>query len=42
MEVKYEGHNFIRAGNQAHLLKLLIEKEENFQAIVDKIYSDII
>ncbi len=31
---KYEGHNFIRAGNQAHLLKLLIEKEEKFQAVV--------
>lgn len=31
---KYEGQNFIRAGNQAHLLKLLIEKEEKFQAIV--------
>ena len=31
---KYEGHNFIRAGNQVHLLKLLIEKEEKFQSIV--------
>ena len=31
---KYEGHNFIRAGNQAHLLKLLIEKEEKFQSVV--------
>lgn len=34
---KYEGHNFIRAGNQAHLLKLLIEKEKRFQAIVYKV-----
>ena len=31
---KYEGHNFIRATNQVHLLKLLIEKEEKFQTIV--------
>ena len=31
---KYEGHNFIRAANQVHLLKLLIEKEEKFQTIV--------
>jgi len=34
---KYEGQNFVRAGNQSHLLKLLIEKEEMFQDIVSKI-----
>jgi len=31
---KYEGHNFVRAANQAQLLQLLIEKEEKLQAIV--------
>lgn len=31
---RYEGHNFVRASNQAHLLQLLIEKEEKLQAIV--------
>jgi hypothetical protein len=31
---KYEDHNFIRACNQIHLLKLLMEKEEMFQSIV--------
>ncbi|MFT4154305.1 phosphotransferase enzyme family protein [Parafilimonas sp.] len=36
---KYEGHNFLRAGNQAHLLQLLIEKEEKFQEIVNHIAS---
>ncbi len=30
----YEGQNFIRAGNQAQLLKLLIENEEKFQSVV--------
>ena len=30
----YEGHNFYRASNQVHLLKLLIQKEKEFSAIV--------
>jgi hypothetical protein len=30
----YEDHNFCRASNQAHLLKLLIQKEKEFSAIV--------
>lgn len=34
---KYEEHNFVRAGNQVHLLQLLIEKEDRFQAITDRI-----
>lgn len=34
---KYEEHNFVRAGNQVHLLQLLIEKEQRFQAITDRI-----
>ena len=36
---KYEGHNFVRAGNQAHLLQLLNEKEERFQSIVQQVAS---
>jgi len=35
----YEGHNFVRAGNQVQLLKLLIEKEEKFQSIVYNIVA---
>jgi Ser/Thr protein kinase RdoA (MazF antagonist) len=35
----YEDHNFYRALNQAHLLKLLIENEEKFSAIVSGIVS---
>lgn len=35
----YEGHNLVRAGNQAHLLQLLIENESRFQKIVDDIVS---
>ena len=31
---KYEGQNFVRAGNQAHLLQLLIEKENKLQSVV--------
>ena len=31
---KYEGHNFIRAGNQAALLKKIIEKEKLLQDLV--------
>ena len=30
---KYEGHNFVRAGNQAVLLQLLIEKEDIFKLL---------
>jgi Ser/Thr protein kinase RdoA (MazF antagonist) len=30
----YEDHNFYRASNQAHLLKLLIQKDKEFSAIV--------
>ena len=30
----YEGHNYYRAANQVQLLKLLIEKEEQFSSIV--------
>jgi hypothetical protein len=31
---KYEGHNFIRANNQATLLKKIIEKDKLLQEIV--------
>ena len=31
---KYEGHNFVRAGNQLHLLKRLEDKREVFQKII--------
>jgi len=31
---KYEGHNFIRANNQAALLKKIIEKEKTLQEMV--------
>ena len=31
---KYEGHNFIRAGNQVSLLKKMIEKEKLLQAMI--------
>ncbi|MEO9021469.1 MAG: aminoglycoside phosphotransferase family protein [Ginsengibacter sp.] len=33
---KYEGHNFVRAGNQIALLKKLIEKEELLKSIIKK------
>ena len=33
----YEDHNFYRASNQAHLLKLLIQNEKSFSAIVSGI-----
>lgn len=33
---KYEGHNFVRAGNQVALLKCLIEKEELLKSIIKK------
>jgi Ser/Thr protein kinase RdoA (MazF antagonist) len=38
----YEDHNFYRALNQAHLLKLLIENEEKLSAIVSNIVSNSI
>ena len=31
---KYEGHNFIRASNQATLLKKVMEKEKLLQKII--------
>ena len=31
---KYEGHNFVRAANQAVLLQRLIEKEEKLRRII--------
>ena len=34
---KYEGHNFIRAQNQAELLKRLLEKENTLNEIVEEI-----
>ncbi len=33
----YEDHNFYRASNQVHLLKLLIENEKKFSEIVSGI-----
>lgn len=33
---KYDGHNFVRAGNQMFLLKMLEEKSEVFQKIISK------
>jgi thiamine kinase-like enzyme len=33
---KYEGHNFVRAGNQIVLLKRLIEKEELLKSLIKK------
>ncbi|MEO6843754.1 MAG: aminoglycoside phosphotransferase family protein [Ginsengibacter sp.] len=33
---KYEGHNFVRAGNQIVLLKQLIEKEELLKSLIKK------
>ena len=34
---KYEGHNFIRANNQATLLKRIIEKEKMLEKLIDAI-----
>lgn len=33
---KYEGHNFVRAGNQVVLLQRLIEKEDSLQCFIEK------
>ena len=34
--VKYEGHNFVRAGNQIALLQRLMEKEELLKSLIKK------
>lgn len=36
-ESKYEGHNFVRAGNQVMLLKRLIEKENDLKDILKSV-----
>jgi hypothetical protein len=33
---KYEGQNFVRAGNQIVLLQRLIEKEKDLQKMIDE------
>ncbi|MGI8950794.1 MAG: phosphotransferase enzyme family protein [Chitinophagaceae bacterium] len=38
---KYEDHNFIRAQNQAHLLKLVYKKEPHLKLIVEKTFSNM-
>jgi hypothetical protein len=33
---KYDGHNFVRAGNQIVLLQRLIEKEKALKSLIEK------